>query len=141
MNVIGIVQTLARRGIELTPDGDGIIVEPASRLTDDDRRVIRAHKPELLAYLRSREVARFCEADRIDAGVAGEIARIEDAALGLGWSYERLWNSHFWPHSTAHARGLAAVLQPGDTIVEVGHTFIVILAQRHHLQRFAKTDD
>lgn len=46
-----LVQTLAARGIRLSTNGQSVIVEPASRLTDDDRAAIRAHKSELVQIL------------------------------------------------------------------------------------------
>jgi hypothetical protein len=48
-----LLSDLARRGFTLAPDGDGIRVCPASRLTEDLREAVRQHKPELLALLRS----------------------------------------------------------------------------------------
>jgi len=40
---------------------------------------------------------------------------------------KRLWNLVFWPHSAAHPRGLASVMEPGDRIVEGGREFILII--------------
>jgi hypothetical protein len=47
--------------------------------------------------------------------VAAEITRIEPQALALGWPAWRLWGAEFWPGP----RGLAAILDPGDQLVEV----------------------
>jgi hypothetical protein len=75
MIVEGILENLANRGIRLTPDGDGLIVEPASKLTDVDRRLIRQHKAALLArltdpeawvYERATATALHCEQHGID---------------------------------------------------------------------------
>jgi hypothetical protein len=51
MNAATLVSTLRGRGVELVPDGDELVVRPASRaadLLDDLRRL----KPEVLAVLR-----------------------------------------------------------------------------------------
>jgi hypothetical protein len=72
------------------------------------------------------------------SAVESELTRIWPDAERLGWSHGRIWNLHFWPNSNEHPRGLAAVLQPGDTITEVTETYITILAQGSHLLRFYK---
>ena len=48
-----LLTELRQQGFRLTPDptSNGIVVEPASKLTDEIRSVIRAHKPELLRAL------------------------------------------------------------------------------------------
>ena len=46
-----LLDTLAARGVRLLLDGDGLVVKPASKLTDADRQAIRNHKPELLRLL------------------------------------------------------------------------------------------
>src|SRR6516165_7793354 len=58
MSVRALVESLARRGIELWPDPNScgaIMVRPSSRLTDDDRQTIRVHKTALLAALAERD--------------------------------------------------------------------------------------
>jgi hypothetical protein len=141
--VIGIealIASLNARGIRLIPDGNGLIAKPASRLTDHDRQAIRANKLALLAYLRCREVALWCKEDRIDATIGAAILEIEPLALALGWTYERLWNPHFWPHSAEHPRGLASVMSPGDELAEVTRDFIVIHETDGQCQRFPRLD-
>jgi hypothetical protein len=76
----------------------------------------------------------------IDPSVQAELARNWPLAQRLGWTYERIWNSCFWPHSTKQPRGLAAVLQPSDTIVEVTGQWITLLVERRHTQRFPKSE-
>jgi hypothetical protein len=51
MTAESVLQDLSRRGIELIPDGDAILVRPASLITDSDRAAIRAAKSELLKLL------------------------------------------------------------------------------------------
>jgi hypothetical protein len=49
MYVGELVADLRRRGITLSVEGGNLRVTPASRLTDTDRELIRAHKPAVLA--------------------------------------------------------------------------------------------
>jgi hypothetical protein len=43
---------LESRGFQLTVDDDGgIVIIPGSRLTDEDRRLVRGWKPHLIALL------------------------------------------------------------------------------------------
>jgi hypothetical protein len=113
MDIEALLSSFRQRGIELTPDGpNSLIATPASKLTDTDRVAICSHGPELFAYLRAREVARWCEEHRIDAKIGTAILEIERQALALGWRFERLWNHCFWPHSAEDSRGLASALTP-----------------------------
>jgi tubulysin polyketide synthase-like protein len=60
-----LISTFTRRGIKLIPDGDGLIVEPASKLTQADERTIRTWKPQLLEFLsRAPERNRWPEQPR-----------------------------------------------------------------------------
>lgn len=52
MGAPDILATLAGTGLRLSRDGTGIRVTPRSALTDEARRLILAHKAELLATLR-----------------------------------------------------------------------------------------
>jgi hypothetical protein len=76
----------------------------------------------------------------IDPAVEAEIARIWPEAQRLGWPRERIWNPDYWPHTVERPRGLASVLEPGNTIIEVGDCHITILSQRRYLQPFPKAD-
>ncbi len=49
MDAQALVQDLTSRGIKLVPNGSKLTVQPASRLTNQDREAIREHKPALLA--------------------------------------------------------------------------------------------
>ena len=51
------------RGIALIPNGENLTVEPASRLTNEDRAAIRAAKSELLIVLRTEH--EHAEIDRL----------------------------------------------------------------------------
>jgi len=151
-----VLLDLSRRGIKLTPDGDALLVQPASRITESDRAAIRAAKSELLKLLaapRLRDRAedqtdRFARVDgwkppaEIPAMLAAEIARIESNALRLGWSPERLWNYRFLPHRAGEPRGLASVMDPGDHVIEVTADFMLIdkSDSRRDRLRFWRTD-
>jgi len=66
--------------------------------------------------------------------IRAKIEAIEPEARRLGWPPELLWNASFWDLP----RGLAAVLDPGDEIVEVTSEIITVLKTRHDLLRFAR---
>jgi hypothetical protein len=51
MEIQSLLENLKARGIRLSTNGQRVVVEPASRLTDQDREAIRAAKPELLRAL------------------------------------------------------------------------------------------
>jgi hypothetical protein len=55
MSVQSLLATLTQKGVKIFPDGDGLVVEPASKLTDAEREAIRAHKRELLQHLLACE--------------------------------------------------------------------------------------
>ena len=65
MTVQVLIDDLSQRGIRLIPEPPKLIVEPASKLTDADRALIRQHKDELLKQLIAR-VAQ-CDAERHNA--------------------------------------------------------------------------
>lgn len=48
----GLLRDLTQRGFRLRVNGDRLLIAPASRLTDEDRRRIRQHRDALLAMLR-----------------------------------------------------------------------------------------
>jgi len=54
VTAIDLLADLARQGFSLIPEGDGIRVTPASRLTGELRQAVMSHKPALLAQLRSQ---------------------------------------------------------------------------------------
>ena len=53
MNATSLIESLAARGISLSPNGESVRVMPASALSPDDRQAIRDHKEEILLILRS----------------------------------------------------------------------------------------
>jgi hypothetical protein len=57
MSAQALVLALIARGVALAIDGDGLRVDaPPGILTDADRASIRAHKAEIIAQLRNREL-------------------------------------------------------------------------------------
>jgi hypothetical protein len=53
MGAPDILAQLSALGVKLSREGDALIAQPRSALTDDARAMIRAHKGELLAALES----------------------------------------------------------------------------------------
>jgi hypothetical protein len=84
-----LLADLDRQGFTLAPEGDGIRVTPASRLTGELRHAIRAHRPALLGLLATAQVPApafawdQAEADRLLADLRGRLARVE-AAVAAG---------------------------------------------------------
>jgi hypothetical protein len=143
MNAEALLAELAGKGIRVEPrPGGTLYVAPKARLTPELVELIRLHKAALLDHLRAREVAQWCEQNRVDLSIGAEIARMENEALALGWPYERLWNPDFWPHAANHPRGLAGVMSPGDKLAEVTTDFITIEKddRRGTRQRFFRVD-
>lgn len=92
MTVETLLQTLACRGIELKPEPSGrpaIIARPASRLTDEDRAAIRAHKPQLLTLLAPQsdadtKSAASATADNAASEALAVLARLKGYTLPCG---------------------------------------------------------
>ncbi len=51
MGAIDVLQALAGEGVSISAVAGRLVVQPASKLTDDMREAIRASKPELVAML------------------------------------------------------------------------------------------
>src|SRR5262249_47808860 len=63
------------------------------------------------------------DATLIDSCVWAELDRIWPEAARLGWTREEIFGATFWP---IEARGLAALLSPGDRILSISATIITI---------------
>jgi hypothetical protein len=96
--------------------------EQAERANDEHRSIGWRQKPESNG-----------------SSVQSELERIWPDAEHLGWSYERIWNPDFWPHSPERPRGLASILQPGDVVADVAEDSITIITHRQQAQRFIKS--
>jgi hypothetical protein len=57
-----LVRRLRLEGVSLWADGDDIRIMPAGFLTPDDRELLRAHKPAVVAWLR-QYAAEHCPSD------------------------------------------------------------------------------
>jgi hypothetical protein len=64
VDVQSFVSGLDQSDIRLIPDGDSLIVEPASKLTDEDCAFIVGHKAEILTALARGERNRWPESYR-----------------------------------------------------------------------------
>jgi hypothetical protein len=53
-----LLSQLRRDGFSVLPDGDRVLIEPASKLTEELRATIRANKPALLKALSTLERRR-----------------------------------------------------------------------------------
>lgn len=154
---------LAGLGFSYRDDRGGSLERFVERLQPvEEVEGLRRHKAELLAVLapatiasepirhlsshnqqgEKREECGEAHDARIPAGVRAEIQRIEAEALALGWRPERLWNHGFWPHTHLYPRGLASVIESGDSLVEPTPDYIVIEKSdcRKTRQRFWRTD-
>jgi hypothetical protein len=78
-----LLSDLIRQGFSITPDGAGIRVKPASRLTTELREAIRAHKAVLLGLLTDAKTSAAprawdqAEAERLLAQLREGITRFE----------------------------------------------------------------
>lgn len=146
MSAAQILAELRERGIRVEPLPDGkIYLEPEERLDADLIERVRAAKPALLALLArpepaavraawTRDVTPDSRQPLIPPEVRAKVEAIEADARAKGWPPELLWNGGFWDCP----RGLAAVLDPEDEIVEVGPEYIAILKLRRDLLRFRR---
>jgi hypothetical protein len=94
-----------------------------ARRNEHDKAFRRGYDYEAPSSVTPSELPDDPAQREIDPGIVAEIERIEGQALALGWSRERLWNSNFWH---PRPRGLAAVMDAGDRIVEVTGDYIAI---------------
>jgi hypothetical protein len=79
-------------------------------------------------------VTRNSRSPLIPDAVRTIIEAIEGEARTLGWPAELLWNAEFW----GSPRGLAAVLDDDDAIVEVTPDYIGILKTHNSILRFQR---
>lgn len=68
MNARAVMERALAAGLELSADGDVLVVRPKSKLTDDMRAALRQVKPELLVMLYRRFKLSAADADRCHAG-------------------------------------------------------------------------
>jgi hypothetical protein len=131
-----LIDELKSRGIRLEPLPNGNLhITPKARLTAELLDALRQHKPALLARLRgARSVTPDSRNPLVGSEVRNKIEAIEEEARTKGWPAELLWNAGYWNCP----RGLAALLDPGDEIVEVTPYYIEILKTRHDVLKFRR---
>jgi hypothetical protein len=149
-----IIRQARKLGVRLAVF-DGIIkASPPNTLPPELKAAIREHAPEVKALLTTRRtrserltlpgvdpatwtrsVTPNSRAPLIPDAVREKIAAIEPTARNLGWPPELLWNANFWDSP----RGLAAVLDADDEIVEVAAEYIAILKVKRDLLKFRRT--
>jgi hypothetical protein len=144
MNAQSILTEFSRRGITLRAEGDRLIAKPLSAVSPELREAVRRHKAALLAHLRTdpvgdratwtRSVTPDSRHPLIPPEVRAKIENIEADARAKGWPPELLYNVNFWDSP----RGLAAVLDLQDEIVEVTSDHIAILKTRRDLLKFRR---
>jgi hypothetical protein len=88
MGAPDVLEHLSALGVRLRRDGDALIAEPRSALTDDARAMIRAHKAELLRALPG-------DGGDVDEDyTTADLAKMDDLLRQLaeleGWPAERL---------------------------------------------------
>jgi len=151
---VEIIRQAAKLGVRLAVF-DGIInASPPNVLPPELKAAIREHAPEVKALLTTRStrserltlpgadpaiwtrsVTPNSRAPLIPDAIREKIAAIEPIARNLGWPPELLWNASFWDSP----RGLAAVLDVDDEIVEVTADYISILKIKRDLLKFRRT--
>jgi hypothetical protein len=154
MNVERIVEQAESRGVRLVVLAGKLKATPSNALPPDLEAAIREHAPEVKALLTARRtrserltlpgadpatwtraVTPNSRAPLIPDAIREKIAAIEPTARNLGWPPELLWNASFWDAP----RGLAAVLDVDDEIVEVAAEYISILKIKRDLLKFRRT--
>jgi hypothetical protein len=141
MEAAAILIRARELGIMLEADGEAIVARPRGATPPDLAAAIRQCKADLIAHLRagtgSRREHTMTPDSRhplIDPAIRAKLEAVEAEARAAGWPAELLWNAGFWDRP----RGLAAVLDPDDEIVEVAPDYIAILKTKRDLLRFRR---
>jgi hypothetical protein len=116
----------AKRGYDLDP-GAPSHAEYLSRTDPSESRSQHHDMP-------ARTVAPNSRHPLVESAVRAKLEAIEAEARAKGWPAELLWNAGFWDCP----RGLAAVLDLEDEIVEVTPEYIAILKTRRDLLKFRR---
>jgi len=149
-----IIEQARKHGVRLAVFNGVINASPPNTLPEDLKAAIREHALEVKALLTTRRprferltlpgadpatwtrsVTPNSRAPLIPDAIREKIAAIEPTARNLGWPPELLWNANFWDSP----RGLAAVLDVDDEIVEVTADYISILKIKRDLLKFRRT--
>jgi hypothetical protein len=82
MLAVSLIANLTNRGIALRPLGDRLVVEPASKLTNEDRQLIRQHKLALMDLLIAQR-AKIPRSERVLSEDKEDVTRPGAEALAL----------------------------------------------------------
>jgi hypothetical protein len=129
--------TLRGEGFRIQAHGENLRLGPKGRITPELIERVRSCKPALLEILcrQSRSVeASDSRHPLIGREVRTKIENIEGEARRLGWPPELLWNNSFWDLP----RGLAAVVDDEDEIVQVAYDQIKILKTHRDILVFRR---
>ncbi len=91
MGASDLLERLRTAGVRVSVEGDALIAEPRTALTDDLRAAIRAHKPELLAALTHHHQGGSKAVIRLRLLLEGEDGQRLEAILAIpGERYDGL---------------------------------------------------
>src|SRR5215469_11235624 len=100
MTAAELLADLQDQGFQLSPEGAGLRVRFAARLTPEQRQAIRTHKAELLALLRQPPPWSQGKADAL-------IAELQARR-------RRLWGESGWPRDRNHCPRLWGLMDALD---------------------------
>lgn len=102
-----ILEECSQRGIRLSPHADKLVIEPASRLTDELRQAIRSAKAEILRLLPLRQIRPVFQYRLADSphqplvmlGTPGETLQQATASLRDRFGFARVLSVELyqWP--------------------------------------------
>jgi hypothetical protein len=146
MNAQQILDEVRRCGAALVIIHGRLKASPPGVLPGDLKVAIRERAAEIKVRLlapaarlapptaSARAITPDSRSPIIPPEVRVKIENIEGEARAKGWPAELLYNANFWDSP----RGLAAVLEEDDEIVEVSPDHIAILKVRRDLLRFRR---
>jgi virulence-associated protein VagC len=116
MEATKILQALAHAGVNVTVQGDRLVIRPASKLTDSMRAALHNSKSELLAMLTdAAHVLSTADDPRTgDVGGADQDARTNCTATSLAKFGERRSRLIRWGWTDGEAETMAAKLSARD---------------------------
>lgn len=126
MDASMVYQHLSRLGFSLRADDSRLTVEPASRLDDETRALIRAHKAGLLEFARNpfADIPTADDERRYDAQVLrGEAVAADYSEDDVGELHRlaRRWHELAWPCPKASEDTFAVLrrISPANVIHEL----------------------
>ena len=122
------VNRMRRAGFSLSVEGGGLVVTPASSLTDAQRAFIGSHKPALVALLEDAEILHRALVDAGPAGLdwrEGTPADWDDTRLLVAgevlYSTGRMVNAHTRRYAAGYAPAIEVGPEypPADCVPEI----------------------